>query len=134
MNHKIFHILALLLLVPVSSYADEWIKPGNETLTFGIGTFLTAFDTTMRVDSQELGTGGDVDFENDLGLTEDQSALWTNLNWRFANKHRLGVSYFSFSRDATATALEDIEIAVAGGMDNMRLIPLYVHLSIGKKF
>jgi len=110
MNSKILYILASLILVPVSSHADEWIKPGNETLTFGIGTFLQAFDTSLRVDNQSADAGSDVDLENDLGLTEDQSVFWTNLNWRFADRHRLGLSYFSFNRDATATALEDIEI------------------------
>ncbi len=35
---------------------------------------------------------------------------------------------------AQAIALEDIEIAVAGGMENMSLIPHYVHLRIGQKF
>lgn len=35
---------------------------------------------------------------------------------------------------AQAIALEDIEIAVAGGMENMSLIPHYVHLRTGQKF
>ena len=110
MKNKILYALTLLFLTPVLSHADEWIKPGSETLTFGIGVFLQAFDTTLRVDNQSVGAGSDVDLENDLGLTEDQSVFWTNLNWRFADRHRLGVSYFSFTRDATAEALEEIEI------------------------
>jgi acetyl-CoA C-acetyltransferase len=35
---------------------------------------------------------------------------------------------------AQGIALGDIEIAVAGGMENMSLIPHYVHLRIGQKF
>jgi hypothetical protein len=110
MNIKILFTLASLTFAPALSYADEWIKPGEETLTFGMGVFLQAFDTTLRVDNQSAGAGSDVDLENDLGLTEDQSVFWANLNWRFADRHRFGVSYFNFTRDATAEALEEIEI------------------------
>lgn len=99
-----------LLSLPFTAQAEDWIKPGNETLKFGLGAFLQAFDTSMRVDNQNLGVGGDIDLENDLGLTEDDTILWTNLVWRFADKHRLGISYFDFTRDATATALRDLEI------------------------
>ncbi len=38
------------------------------------------------------------------------------------------------SQAAQAIALGDIEIAVAGGMENMSLIPHYVHLRSGQKF
>jgi hypothetical protein len=110
MNNKIVCILASFILTPALSQADKWIKPGSETLTFGIGAFLPAFDTSLRVDSQNVGVGDSIDLENDLGLTEDETVFWTSLNWRFADRHRLGVSYFSFTRDATATALRDLEI------------------------
>jgi hypothetical protein len=110
MNIKILFALASLIFTPALSCADEWIKPGEEALTFGMGVFLQAFDTTLRVDNQSAGAGSDVDLENDLGLTEDQSVFWANLNWRFADRHRFGVSYFNFTRDATAEALEEIEI------------------------
>jgi hypothetical protein len=107
---NILSALFALFLLPVASQAEDWIKPGNETLKIGIGAFLQAFDTSMRVDNPNAGAGGDVDLENDLGLTEDETVFWANLNWRFADKHRFGISYFDFTRDATATALEDIEI------------------------
>ena len=110
MNNKIAGMLASIILIPSLSYADDWIKPGDETLTFGIGVFLQAFDTRMRVDNQNVDIGDSIDLENDLGLKEDETVFWTNLNWRFADKHRFGVSYFSFSRDATATALRDLQI------------------------
>ena len=102
--------LAVFILLPALSPAQEWIKQGDETLTFGIGIFLQAFDTTLRVDNRDVGAGGNVDLENDLGLSEDESVFWTNLTWRFADRHRLGITYFSFTRDATAEALKDLEI------------------------
>ena len=59
MRTKLFSILGLFILAPVSSQAENWIKQGDETLTFGLGVFLQAFDTTLRVDNQTVGAGGD---------------------------------------------------------------------------
>ena len=107
---KILSALAVFILLPAIGTADEWIKPGEETLAFGMGVFLQAFDTTLRVDNRDVGAGANVDLENDLGLSEDESVFWTNLSWRFADRHRIGLSYFDFTRDATAEALKDLEI------------------------
>ena len=82
MNNKILTALVTLTFTPGLCYADEWIKQGEETLSFGIGVFLQAFDTNLRVDNRNVGAGANVDLENDLGLTEDESVFWTNLTWR----------------------------------------------------
>ena len=104
------YILASLILVPASSQADTWIKPGEERFALGLGAFLPAFDTTLRVDNQTVGAGDSVSLEDDLGLTEDESVLWVVGTWRFVDRHRLGISYFSFNRDASAMALRDLQI------------------------
>jgi len=109
-NGKVLGMLALLILTPVSSQAENRIKQGEETITFGLGAFLPAFDTTLRVDNQSVGAGDSIDLENDLGLKEDETVFWVGGTWRFADRHRLGVSYFSFNRDASATALRELEI------------------------
>ena len=109
-NNNILVLLAFLILAPASSQADDWIKQGEETLTFGLGAFLPAFNTILRVDNQTVGAGDSIDLEDDLGLKEDESVFWVGGTWRFADRHRLGVSYFSFKRDASATALRDLEI------------------------
>ncbi len=110
MNYKLIYILTLLVITPFASHADEWIKQGEETFTLGIGAFLPAFDTTLRVDNQTVGVGDSVSLEDDLGLNEDQSVFWFGGTWRLADRHRLGVSYFSFNRDASATALRELQI------------------------
>ena len=110
MNNKILCLLGFLIFAPVSSQAEDWIKQGEETFTFGLGAFLPAFNTTLRIDNQTVGAGDSIDLEDDLGLKEDESVFWVSGTWRFADRHRLGVSYFSFNRDATATALRELEI------------------------
>ncbi len=110
MRAKLFSILILFIITPVSGLAENRIKQGEERFVFGLGAFLPAFDTTLRIDNQTVGAGDSVSLEDDLGLTEDQSVLWVGGVWRFADRHRLGISYFSFSRDASATALRDLQI------------------------
>ncbi len=109
-NNNILVLLAFLILAPASSQAEDWIKQGEETFSFGLGAFLPAFNTTLRVDNQTVGAGDSIDLEDDLGLKEDESVFWVGGTWRFADRHRLGVSYFSFNRDASATALRELEI------------------------
>ena len=110
MRTKLFSILGLFILAPVSSQAENWIKQGDETIAIAMGAFLPAFNTTLRVDNQSAGAGDSVSLEDDLGLTEDESVFWIGGSWRFADRHRLGVSYFSFSRGASATALRELQI------------------------
>lgn len=109
-NNNILVLLAFLVLAPASSRAEEWIKHGKETFTFGLGAFLPAFNTRLRVDNQTAGAGSSIDLEDDLGLNEDESVFWVGGTWRFADRHRFGVSYFSFNRNASATALRELEI------------------------
>ncbi len=109
-NRKLLYTLLLFLILPRFSLADEWINPGEETLEFGLGVFLPSFDSSLQVDNSDLDLGTGVDLENDLGLDSNETVFWLSTQWRFSDNHRLGLSYFQFSRDSIATALTDIEV------------------------
>jgi len=100
-----FYVISL----PTFTHAGDWIKPGEETFTISGGVFLPSFGTSGRVDTS-LGLGSDIDLEDDLGLSSDTTTFWGNMSWRFARKHRFGVSYFSFTRDANTFAEEELTI------------------------
>jgi len=108
---RLTSLIALTLsMLPFSVVsADEWIKPGEESVKLGVGAFLTAFSTDIRVNVQDVGGGG-VSLEDDLGLTDSQTTGYGFAYWRIAPRHRLGLGYFSFNRNASATAQKDIEI------------------------
>ncbi|KPK56695.1 MAG: hypothetical protein AMS22_00030 [Thiotrichales bacterium SG8_50] len=90
--------------------AEDWIAPGEEKFTVSAGIFLTSFDTRVQVDNADLDVGDDIDLEDDLDLKDSEVIFWGGGIWRFKPRHQLAVSYFNWSRDATATALEDITI------------------------
>jgi len=113
MRQPRYLLFALLIfwaaLLPHYTHAGEWIHPGEETLTISGGVFLPSFGTSGRVDTT-LGIGTEIDLEDDLGLTSDETTLWGDVTWRFARKHRLSAAYFSFTRDANAVANEELTI------------------------
>ncbi len=106
-------LFALLLLCVVSlpnyTQAGDWINPGEETLTISGGVFLPNFDTSARVDTS-LGIGTEINLQDDLGLSSDETTFWGDVSWRFARKHRLTVAYFGFTRDASAVANKELNI------------------------
>jgi len=91
-------------------FAEGGIKPGEEKFTLSAGVFLPNFNTQITVNNTDLDLGGDVDLENDLGLKDNETVFWAGGTWRFAPRHRVGIAYFQFKRDATQTLLRDIEI------------------------
>ena len=100
----------LLLLASNPVHAEDWIRPGTEKFAVSAGFFLPEFDTKLRVDSKNLGTGVTIDLEDDLSLKEEVDTGYFNLLWRpFAN-HRFGAAYYKFNRDTSSTATTDIKL------------------------
>ena len=102
--------LAVLVALPMASQAEEWIRPGTETWLISGGVFLPEFDTNIRVNNTNLDAGAGVNLEDKLSLEKRNETSYFDLKWRFFERHRLGVSYFRFKRDASATASQDIQI------------------------
>ena len=98
------------ILFSTLAFAEGGIKPGEEKFTLSAGVFLPTFNTKVTVNNSDLDLGSEIDVENDLGLKEDETVFWFGGTWRFAPRHRVGVAYFQFKRDATKTLLTDLEI------------------------
>ena len=92
----------------VSARADT-IKPGQERFKVMLGGFLPAFNTDVQVDDN--GQPGDnVGLGNDLGVDEDETGFWVGFEWRMAEKHRLGMTYSSFTLTGERVIDEEITI------------------------
>lgn len=102
-------LLFCVVLLPNYTHAGDWIKQGDEWLTISGGVFLPKFDSSTRVDTS-LGIGTEVDLEDDLGLSSDETTFYGDVCWRFARKHRLSVAYFGFTRDTSAVANKELTI------------------------
>ena len=57
-----------------------------------------------------LGIGTEINLEDDLGISSDETTFWGGVSWRFARKHRLSVAYFGFTRDSSAVANKELTI------------------------
>ena len=92
----------------VSARADT-VKPGQERFKVMLGGFLPAFNTDVQVDDNGQ-PGDDVGLGNDLGVDEDETGFWVGFEWRMAEKHRLGVTYSSFTLTGERVIDEEITI------------------------
>jgi hypothetical protein len=108
-----FHgtLLALALGCATSTAfgQSDVIKPGEERFTIGLGWVFNSFGTDLRIDNQS-SRGSNVNLRDDFGTDKDESSYWTSLEWRFAQRHRIGVNVSTFKLNGTRTATRDIQI------------------------
>lgn len=105
-------VLAFPLLL-VSAGAGAGSAFGEETFVARLGTFVSDFDTNVRLSGPN---GGDsVNLEDALGLDANQTTFNGQVVWRFAPRHRLQVGYLDFQRDAASTAQRDFTVDTDDG-------------------
>jgi hypothetical protein len=108
--------LRVLLLACLAGYVacpavaqSDFIKPGEERLSIVVGTFLSAFETKLRIDNASM-QGSAVDVEDDLGADQQKATLWLGAEWRFAPHHRIGFNYSRFKLSGVRTATRQLQI------------------------
>jgi hypothetical protein len=67
-----------------------------------------ALSTEIRLDSEVLGEGTTLSFEDDLNLDGNKAIPTLAFEWQIAKRHRLGVRWQNIDRDSTAQALTEI--------------------------
>lgn len=108
--HRISFVTVGLFLLTGMAVADDWIRQGDETLKLSLGWFLPSFSTEVKVNNKNVDGGNGANLEDALGLDNSTSTAWGDLEWRFAERHRISVGYFSTTRDSTITTEENVEI------------------------
>lgn len=90
---------------------DNWRDwPMGSRFEIGVGAFVANLDTKTQVDSSNGITGTRIDFEQNLGMS-DQEALPTFLvEWRFARRHQIGLAYFELNRNGSEITETTIRI------------------------
>ena len=102
-------LLAAGLLLPGNASAEEKeYGPGMDTLKFELGAYFPAIDTKLQVSGVDLGD--DLDLENNLGFSDNDTIFRVDGYWRFFKRHRLGFGYYQLNRDASRRLDETIEI------------------------
>lgn len=105
-----------LLAIPTAASAQEApSQPGQETnmlyprFRLGVGAFASFFNTTLRLDSEELGIGTEIDLEDDLGFDTKKFDFRTSGYLRLGRRHRIAFGYFNLTRSSNRVIDEDIQ-------------------------
>ena len=101
-------VLATGLMQPDKALAEEGWGPGQDKWKFELGGYFPSINTELQIDGADVGD--DLDLEDSLGFSDDDSLWRLDGYWRFFKKHRLGFGYYGFRRDASVTLDEEIEI------------------------
>jgi len=90
--------------------ADNFAGPW-EKFSVSLGGFGALSSSDIRIGTDVLGAGVDIDVEDFLGVSSTVTSARLDALYRLGEKrrHRLGLSYFAFRRDGTFVAQEDFE-------------------------
>ncbi len=68
-----------------------------------------ALTTDIRLDSEALGRGTTLSFEDDLDLAGDKTVPSAAFEWQISRRHKLGVRWQNIDRSSSAQALTEIQ-------------------------
>jgi opacity protein-like surface antigen len=89
-------VLGLALATPAVA------QRANPAVELRLDYFQPSFDSSVRLDSQELGIGTDLDLEGDLGMESDTGAFRANAVFRPGRRARITLDYHAFERSGSA--------------------------------
>jgi hypothetical protein len=91
----------IFLALPASALAQL----RDDACRVSAAWFLHAGDTKLRVDGTDIGS--ELDLHDDLSVSRRDDTFQLAAEWRFAERHRIGIGYFRIDRSGTATLEED---------------------------
>jgi len=98
--------------------------PLFDKFNFRVEASWADLSTEIRIDSELLGTGTKLNFEDDLDLDGSKIIPSFQFEWQIARKHRLGIRWQTIDRSSSAQALTEIH----WGDD---VIPINADISLG---
>jgi hypothetical protein len=132
------------VLIAAASFgaaAQQVVRPGEEKVTVVLGAFLPAFKTNVQVDNDQVGRGDNVDLANDLGVRQDSSGGLFGAEWRFAPRHRIGLTYSRFTLTGERVIDRSLQIgdevfpvgATVSSRLRLQIIPIAYSYSVVKR-
>ncbi len=103
--------ILILVLIALPAGAEDFADYRLlDRFVFTVGGAYSDVDTNIRLDSDRLGIGTEINLEDDLGLDEAATSIDLKFEWQVARRHRLFVSYLDLSRSDSATASGEFQI------------------------
>lgn len=102
-------LAVVLLAVATPAAAQRAYEPLFDKFNLRLEGSWLSTSTSIRLDSEQLGRGTTLDFEDDLDLDANQTIPSLSFDWQIAKRHKLGVRWQDLGRDSTSAALEEIQ-------------------------
>jgi len=105
---------AIFLLLPAAAAAQPTaLGRSDSRVEIHLEYVRPSFDSSVRLDSAELGIGTEIDLERELGLDETGSGARAELLFRLGRRNRLTLDYTAFDRSGSRTITESIQFGDA---------------------
>ena len=103
---SVFVVLVFAMALPAEAQRD--FEPLFDKFNFQVEASWINISTEIRLDSEILGEGTTLNFEN-LGLAADKTIPTLAFQWQIAKRHRVGVRWQDINRSSTTTVEGDIQ-------------------------
>ena len=100
-------VAATAVTVPAEAQRDY--EPLFDKFNFKLAGSWVGMTTEIRLDSEVLGIGTTLTFEDDLDLDSSKTIPTLAFEWQISRRHRLGVRWQDITRDSTSQALTEIQ-------------------------
>ena len=101
--------VVLLLTVASPAEAQRQFEPLFDRFNFKLEGSWVGLNTEIRLDSEILGKGTTLNFEDDLDLGNNASIPTLAFEWQIARKHKVGVRWQDIDRASNTQALTEIQ-------------------------
>ena len=102
-------IAVVFLAAATPAHAQRSFEPLFDKFNIKVEGSWIGLKTEIGLDSETLGTGTTLNFEDDLGLSSSEAIPSIAFEWQIARKHRLALRWQDISRDSSAQALTEIQ-------------------------
>jgi hypothetical protein len=102
-------LVALILASAVPAEAQREFEPLFDKFSFKAEFSWVDVSTDIRLDSELLGRGTSLSFENDLGLGKNKSIPTLDFEWQIAKRHKVAGRWQRIDRSSSAQALTEIQ-------------------------
>ncbi len=101
--------VVFLCAAAVPAHAQREFQPLFDKFNFKLAGSWVKLTTEIRLDSNLSGKGTTLNFEDDLGLGDNETIPTLSFDWQIARKHKLGVRWQDINRDSNTQALTEID-------------------------
>jgi len=102
-------VATLILVAAAPAEAQSEYGPLFDKFNLKLASSWIGISTEIRLDSEVLGRGTALNFEDDPNMSDSEAVPTLAFEWQMGRKHKLGVRWQDITRDSSAQALTEIQ-------------------------